>query len=97
MATRTSQLLAVLLAGGRSERGLERLEDDFLVDALLVRDGIDDHQNFLVHHHYLLAPLTDHCGASRAFPISAKLHRYQAAIHLQLNALRPRRASSCPV
>ena len=42
-------LLAVLLAGGGRERSLERLEDHFLVDALLVGDGIDHHQNFLVH------------------------------------------------
>ena len=49
MATRTSHVLAVLLARGRGQRRLERLEDDFLVDALLVGDGIDDHQDFFVH------------------------------------------------
>ena len=41
--------LAVALAGSGRQRGFERLEDDFLVDALLVRDGIHDHQDFLVH------------------------------------------------
>jgi hypothetical protein len=40
--------LAVLLAGGGRQRRFERLEDDFLVDALLVRDGVDHHQNFFV-------------------------------------------------
>ena len=40
---------AVFLARGRSQRRLERVEDDFLVDALLVRDGIDNQQNFFVH------------------------------------------------
>src|SRR5262249_4208999 len=42
-------LLAMFLAAGRGERGFESLEDDFFVDALLVRDGIDHHQYFLVH------------------------------------------------
>jgi hypothetical protein len=39
----------VLLARGGGERRLERLEDHFLLDALLVGDGVDDHQDFLVH------------------------------------------------
>ena len=46
-------LLAVLLAGRGRQRRFERLEDDFLIDALLVGDGIDHHQYFLVHSHYL--------------------------------------------
>ena len=47
-------LLAVLLAGRRGQRRLERLEDHFLIDALLVGDGIDDHQYFFIHSlHYL--------------------------------------------
>ena len=44
--------LAMLLARGRCERRFQRFEDDFLVDALLVGDGIDDHQNFFVHHFF---------------------------------------------
>ena len=43
------QLLAVLLARRRRERRLERVEYDFLVDALLVGNRIDRHQNFFVH------------------------------------------------
>src|SRR6185437_1316288 len=46
-------LFAVLLAGSRGQSRLERLENHFLVDALLVGDGIDDHQDFLVHYCYL--------------------------------------------
>ena len=42
-------VLAVLLARGGRERCLERLEDDLLVDALLVGDGVDDHQDLFVH------------------------------------------------
>src|SRR6185369_9749504 len=42
----------MLLASGRRECGFEGLEDDFFVDALLVRDGINHHQNFLVHASY---------------------------------------------
>src|SRR5205807_2205172 len=42
-------LLAVFLAGRGRERGFERLEDHFLVDALLVGDGVHHHQDFLVH------------------------------------------------
>ena len=45
-------LFPVFLAGSGRERGFESLEDDFFIDALLVRDGIDDHQNFLVHASY---------------------------------------------
>src|SRR5262249_1714474 len=52
-------LFAVLLARGRRQRRLERFEDHFLLDALLVGDGIDHHQDFLVH------------GASLALPMSA--------------------------
>ena len=40
---------AVLLARGGRERGFECLEDDVLLDALLVRDGIHDHQDLFVH------------------------------------------------
>ena len=43
------QLFAVLLAGRGRERGFERVEYDFLVDALLVGDRVDRHQNFFVH------------------------------------------------
>src|ERR1700733_6306744 len=41
--------LVVLLARSRGKPPLERLEDHFLVDALLVGDGIDHHQNLFVH------------------------------------------------
>src|SRR6516164_9367197 len=41
--------LAVLLARCGRERSFERLEDYFRVDALLVGDGIDHHQDFFVH------------------------------------------------
>src|SRR5690606_25666687 len=37
------------LLGGRRQRGLDRLEDDRLVDALLVGDGINDQQDFFAH------------------------------------------------
>ncbi len=60
---------AVFLAGGRGQRRLERFEDHFLVDALLVGDGIDHHQDFLVHG-LSTYPSSLH-GASRALPISA--------------------------
>src|SRR6185437_7827638 len=51
-------LLAVLLAGSRGQSRLERLEDHFLVDALLVGDGVHHHQNFFVHSlRYLGATL----------------------------------------
>src|SRR6185437_8110988 len=46
-------LLAVLLAGSRSQSRFERLEDYLLVDAFLVGDCIDDHQDFLVHYCHL--------------------------------------------
>jgi len=39
----------MLLAGGGRQRSFERLEDDFLVDALLVGYRVDRHQNFFVH------------------------------------------------
>jgi hypothetical protein len=42
-------VLAVFLARSRSERCLERFEDDLLVDALLVGDGVHDHQDLFVH------------------------------------------------
>ncbi len=66
-------LFPVFLAGSGRERGFESLEDDFFIDALLVRDGIDHHQNFLVHASYpykncLNAQLVS--GANRAFAIS---------------------------
>ena len=54
-------LLAVFLARGRGQRRFERLEDDFLVDALLVRDGIDHQQDFFVHRFYLHG-LSGHSG-----------------------------------
>jgi hypothetical protein len=57
------QLLAVLLAGRGRERRLERIEDDFLVDALLVGNRIDRHQNFFVHS--LKTP--GHSGRNLAF------------------------------
>ena len=57
------QLLAVLLAGRGRQRRFERIEDDFLVDALLVGDGIDRHQNFFVHA--LKTP--GHSGRNLAF------------------------------
>src|SRR5690606_26921623 len=41
--------LAVFLAGSRGERGFERAEDDLLVDAFLVRHGIDNQQNLFIH------------------------------------------------
>ncbi len=63
--------LAVLAARGGRERGFERLEDDFLVDALLVRDGIDHQQDFLVHRFLPLMDLSGHSGTSRARKISA--------------------------
>ncbi len=43
------QLLAVLLAGGGRECGFERVENDLLIDALLVRYRIYRHQDFFVH------------------------------------------------
>ena len=49
--------LAVLLASGRRERRLQRLEDHFLVDALLVRDGIDHQHDFLAHQSVLSCSL----------------------------------------
>ena len=42
-------LLAVLLARGRGQRRFQRLEDDFLVDALLVGDGVHDHHDLFAH------------------------------------------------
>src|SRR5690606_20371956 len=63
------QLLAVLLAGGGRERGFERLEYDFFVHAFLVRDGVDHHQDFLVH---CTVPPPGPSDASLALPISAK-------------------------
>jgi hypothetical protein len=42
-------VFAVLLARGRRQRRLERAEDDFLVDALLVRNCVDHQQDFFVH------------------------------------------------
>ena len=41
---------AVVLLGGRDERSLDPLEDDFLVDVLVAMDRIDDSQNFLGIH-----------------------------------------------
>jgi hypothetical protein len=63
--------LAVLLARGRSQRRLERLEDDFLVDALLVRDGIDHHQDLFVHRLFPRGFGLRHSGARRVLPTSA--------------------------
>ena len=40
---------AVTLTRGGCERSFERFEDDFLVDALLVGDCVNHHQNFFVH------------------------------------------------
>src|SRR6185437_1072340 len=42
--------LPVFLTGGRGECGFESLEDHLFIDTLLVRDGVHDHQNFLVHN-----------------------------------------------
>ena len=44
------ELLAVLFAGRGCQRGFERVEDNFLVDALLVGNRVDGHQNFFVHN-----------------------------------------------
>src|SRR5690606_36928674 len=67
-------VLAVAPAGRGRERGFDCLEYDFLVDALLVRDGIDDHQYFLAH-----ASFTPRCrysdGTSRADSIAASARR----------------------
>ena len=46
-------VLLVFLARCRRERGLDRLENDFAIHALLVGDGICDQQDFfIVHRHY---------------------------------------------
>ena len=42
-------VVAVALARRGRERGLDRLEDHVLLDALLVRDRVDDHQNLFAH------------------------------------------------
>ena len=57
------ELLAVLLAGRGRQRRLERIEDDFLIDTLLVGNGVHRHQNFFVHVLGLLA----HSGRNLAF------------------------------
>src|SRR6185369_8052887 len=64
------QLFAVFLAGSRSERCFERFENHLFIDAFLVRDGIDDHQDFLVHR-FLPPPGAALSGASLAFSISS--------------------------
>ena len=43
-------VFAVLLLGGRNQRRLDRLEDDFLVDVLVAMDRIDDPQDFIGVH-----------------------------------------------
>ena len=48
----------VAFARGGSERGLERLENDFLVHALFARHGIDNHQYFITYHLVLPSRLT---------------------------------------
>jgi hypothetical protein len=63
MAHAHIQFFAVLLAGRGCERSFERVEDDFLVDALLVGDRVDRHQNFFVHA--LQTP--GHSGRNLAF------------------------------
>ena len=77
-------LLAVLLAGSRGQRRLERLEDHFLVDALLVGDGIDHHQDFLVHTVYLYATLEE--PVSLALPISANDTGTRCPVDLERDA-----------
>jgi hypothetical protein len=41
--------LAVFLAGSRRQRRLERVENDFLVDAFLVRYRVNNEQDFFIH------------------------------------------------
>src|SRR5690606_1545074 len=60
---------AVTLARGGCERRFERLENDLLVDALLVGDCVNDHQNLFVHRCELRFELIYICGATRALCI----------------------------
>ena len=55
----------------RQVRCLQRLEDDFLVDALLVRDRIDNHQDLFVHRLFPRGFWRDQSGARRVLPTSA--------------------------
>ena len=48
--TTMSGFFAVVLLGGRDERRLDRLEDDFLVDVLVAMDRVDDSQHFVGIH-----------------------------------------------
>src|SRR5690606_12248765 len=58
-------VLPVPPAGRRRERGFDCLEYDLFLDALLVRDRVDDHQYFLAHvSHSACAAYSD--GTSRA-------------------------------
>src|SRR5437660_702733 len=73
-------LLAVFLAGRGRERGFERLEDHFLVDALLVGDGVHHHQDFLVHcAAYLSNTRFARQDASRAAGAAARAAGTRAA------------------
>ena len=51
---------AVVLLGGRDQRSLDPLEDDFLVDVLIAVDRIDDSQDFLGIHGNLSAAYLAH-------------------------------------
>src|SRR4029079_15859158 len=59
-------VVGVFLLRRRSERRLERREDDFLRHVLLARQRVDEQQEFAVHHPFLQSIL----GTSRARPIA---------------------------
>src|SRR5690606_11325135 len=62
--------LAVALARSGGERCFQRLENDLLVDALLVRHRVDDHQNLFVHRANSASSSIYIFGARRALCIS---------------------------
>ena len=84
---------AVTLARRGRERCFERLEDDFLVDALLVRDRVDHHQNFFVHRAnsapLIRSGINQLSGASRALCIPRSAGWTAAAVHSSVISLSP--------
>src|SRR5690606_3748557 len=62
---------AMTLTRGGSKRGLERFENDLLVDAFLVGNRVHDHQNLFVHRANSASSSIYICGATRALCISS--------------------------